>query len=208
MKIGKNKNFYKFKKPLIFSRTEVFILVRRVRKMNGSVEPFDPNKIINSILKAGGSESLAKEIASTVEKEFADREEVTTTEIRRVILRELEKKDPDVKDSILFYDRLMKGRITFETGKFLIVRSGALYLGKNVRDIGGPGLTHLDEVKALIEEFEEDMEIGGFRADIADRRSKILIQAIKDSKMSDEDKKEAIKLVNEFRTRWKLKPIN
>jgi len=176
--------------------------------MDGSVEPFDPNKIINSILKAGGSESLAREIASIVEKEFADREEVTTTEIRRVILRELEKKDPDVKDSILFYDRLMKGRITFETGKFLIVRSGALYLGKNVRDIGEPGLTHLDEVKALIEEFEEDMEIGGFRADIADRRSKILIQAIKDSKMSDEDKKEAIKLVNEFRTRWKLKPIN
>jgi len=183
-------------------------LVKFVRKTDGSVEPFDANKIINSILKAGGSESLAREIARIVEEEFADREEVNTTEIRRVILRELEKRDPDVKDSMLFYDRLMKGRITFEAGKFLVVRSGALYLGRNVRDIGGPGLTHLDEVRALIEEFEEDMEVGGFREDIADRRSKILIQAIKDSKMSDSEKAEAIRLVNEFRKKWNLEPVS
>ncbi len=183
-------------------------MVKFVRKTDGSVEPFDANKIINSILKAGGSESLAREIARIVEEEFADREEVNTTEIRRVILRELEKRDPDVKDSMLFYDRLMKGRITFEAGKFLVVRSGALYLGRNVRDIGGPGLTHLDEVRALIEEFEEDMEVGGFREDIADRRSKILIQAIKDSSMSDSEKAEAIRLVNEFRKKWNLEPVS
>ena len=176
-------------------------MVKFVRKTDGSVEPFDANKIINSILKAGGSESLAREIARIVEEEFADREEVNTTEIRRVILRELEKRDPDVKDSMLFYDRLMKGRITFEAGKFLVVRSGAIFMGKNVRDIGESGLTHLDEVRGLIDEFEEDMLVGGYREELAESRSRVLIHAIRNSKMSKQDKENAIKLVNSFRRR-------
>jgi len=177
-------------------------LVKRVIKFDGSVENFDKEKIIESIIKAGGSRELGEKIANAVENKFHDVEEVTSTQIRRIVLLELEKLDHDVKDSYLFYDRLVKGRITFEAGKFLIIRKGSLYLGKNVIDIGPGGLTHLEEVKGLIAEFEEDMEVGGYRADLAERRSRVMIQAIKDSKMKEEDKSIAIKLVNDFRKKY------
>lgn len=176
-------------------------LVKKVKKFDGRIEIFDREKIIKSIVRAGGTRNLGEEIANIIEDKFKDQEEITTTQIRRVILIELGKRNPEVKDSYLFYDRLIKGRITFEAGKFLIVREGALYLGKNVRDMGPGGLTHLQEVRDLIEEFEEDMLVGGYRKELAERRSKILIQAIKDSKMSKEDKKKAIELVNNFRKR-------
>ncbi|MEX0569242.1 MAG: ATP cone domain-containing protein [Candidatus Njordarchaeota archaeon] len=177
-------------------------MVKKVKKFDGSIENFDKEKIIKSIMKAGGSRELGEEIVRVVEEKFKDQEIVTTTQIRRIILIELGKKDPEVKDSYLFYDRLVKGRITFEAGKFLVIREGALYMGKNVRDIGAGGLTHLEEVRGLIEEFEEDMLVGGYREDLAERRSRILIQAIKDSKMSDNDKKKAIELVNNFRRKY------
>ena len=174
-------------------------MVKKVIKFDGSEEDYDREKIILSIMKAGGSRELGEKIAKAVEEKFRDVKEVTSTQIRRVILLELEKLDHDVKDSYLFYDRLVKGRITFEAGKFLIIRKGSLYLGKNVIDMGPGGLTHLEEVRGLIAEFEEDMEVGGYRADLAERRSRVMIQAIKDSKMSEEDKSMAIKLVNDFR---------
>lgn len=186
----------------------VSMMVRKVRKVNGSIEDFDPEKIITSIMKAGGSRELGEKIVKEVKELFRDKDIITTIEIRRVIFRILEQEAPDVKDSYFFYDRLVKGRITFEAGKFIVVREGSLYLGRNVIDIGEKGLSHLEEVRGLIDEFEEDMEVGGFRAEIADRRSKILIQAIKDSSMSDEEKAKAIELVNEFRRKHGLSPAD
>ncbi len=182
----------------------VFVLVKRVKKFDGSIEDYDRRKIVLSIKRAGGTEELGNKMADIVEEKFKDIDEITTTMIRRVILVELERIDRDVKDSFLFYDRLVKGRITFETGKFLIVRVGSLYLGKNVVDLKPSGLSHLAEVEGLIAEFEEDMEVGGFRRDLADRRSRILLRAIEDSKLCGDDKMIAIQMVRNFRRKHGL----
>ncbi len=180
---------------------------RIVKKFNGDVEPFDPEKIVRSIVRAGGSRELGEIIAKRVIEKLGDLNEVTTTQIRRVVLIELDKENHLVKDAYLFYDRVVKGRITFEAGKFLVVRSGAIFMGKNVRDIGESGLTHLDEVRGLIDEFEEDMLVGGYREELAESRSRVLIHAIRNSKMSKQDKENAIKLVNSFRRRHSFDAI-
>ena len=177
-------------------------IIERVIKFDRSVENFDREKIIRSIMKAGGSRELGERIADVVEEKLRDQREVMTTQIRRVILIELEKDDRDVRDTFLFYDRLVKGRITFETGKFFIVRDGALFLGKSMRDISPSGLHHLDEVYGLLSELDEDTWIGVLRDDMAERRIKVLIEAIENSQMSREDKEKAIELVNNFQLRW------
>ncbi|MEX2703506.1 MAG: hypothetical protein Q6368_010650 [Candidatus Baldrarchaeota archaeon] len=69
----------------------------------------------------------------------------------------LGKRNPEWRDSWKFYDRIVKERITFEKGKFVGVKKGNLYLGREVRDIGEPGLSNVEEVKEILRELEEDI---------------------------------------------------
>jgi len=39
----------------------------QVRKKDGSVQPFDRNKIVNGVLKAGGSPQDAEQVAAAIE---------------------------------------------------------------------------------------------------------------------------------------------
>lgn len=63
-----------------------------VRKRDGRVETFNKAKIQQSILRAGGDEKLAIEVANTVPDEVA----LTTADIRARAVEELTKRNPEV----------------------------------------------------------------------------------------------------------------
>ena len=175
-------------------------MVERVIKFDGSTEKFDREKIIRSIMRAGGSRDLGEKIVRVVEEKLKDQDEAMTMQIRRIVLVELEKNNRrDIVDLFLYFDRLFKGRITYETGKFLIIGDGRLFLGRGARTIKSSELSSIDDVYALLDELDEDLWAGGLRKEYAKRRSRILMDAIRNSQMSEEDKKEAIKLVAHFR---------
>lgn len=175
-------------------------MIKKVIKFDGSVESFDREKIIRSIIRAGGSRVLGEEIAKVVEEKLKDLEEVTTMQIRRVLLNELEKRNrSDIVDVYLYYDRLIKGRITYEAGKFFTIREGKLYLGKIVRPIKSSELNSLDDVYALLEELDGDLWAGDLRKEYAKRRSRILLDAVRNSNMPKDEKERAIKLISIFR---------
>jgi len=170
-----------------------------VVKMDGSEEPFDKEKLMNSIIKAGASPEVARKVANKVSRIIARRGKLTSREIRRIVLTELEKLDPLTKDGWVFYDRIVKGRITYEGGKFIVVEKGNLYLGREVKDIGPKGLSHVEEIEGILKELEEDLKHGIPRRTI-NARTRILYLAVLRSKLlSPEDKKKAVELINKFR---------
>jgi len=173
-------------------------MVEKVVKFDGTVEKFDREKIIRSIMNAGGSRTLAERITRMVEEKLRDRPEATTMHIRRIILTGLEDLDNDVKDSFLFYDRVMKGRITYEAGKFLVIRDGDLFLGGNTHALRPSRITGVDDIRNILEELAEDLWVASIRRKDAIRRSGILIDAIRKSPMSENDKEQAIRLVMNF----------
>ena len=175
-------------------------MIKKVIKFDGSVENFDPEKIIRSIIRAGGSRELGDAIVSTIMEKLGSFEEVSSMRIRRVIFIELEKRNRrDIVDLFLYFDRIVKGRITYEDGKFVVVRNGEIFLGKKKKPIRSSMLKKIEDVYDLLDELEEDLWFGGLRKEYAKRRSRILMDAIKNSQMSDEDKKEAAKIVSHFR---------
>jgi len=177
-------------------------MIEKVRKVNGSIEDFDREKIIRSVMSAGGTRALGERVAYNVERSLGNQKEVRTTQIRRIVVYELGRVDRAVKDAFLFYDRLNKGRITFEAGKFFIVNDGDLYLGRGRRQIRPVGFRRIDDIRGLLDEFDEDMRLGILGRDVADRRIGILLDAIRNSNMPDEDKERALELVADFRLRW------
>jgi len=63
----------------------------KVRKKNGKLEDFNKNKIVKSCKKAGASAKIASDIANVVSNQIYDG--VSTSEIRVIVLRELDRKD-------------------------------------------------------------------------------------------------------------------
>jgi len=63
----------------------------KVKKKDGKLEDFNKNKIIKGCKKAGTSTKLANEIATAVRNKIYDG--ISTSEIRAIVLRELERKD-------------------------------------------------------------------------------------------------------------------
>ena len=177
----------------------------KVVKIDGKLEDFDPEKIVRSCMAAGVPEDVAKEIAEMVTKKFRDG--MTTREIREIILEELEKRNPEWRDNWVFYDRIVKKRITFERGKFIEVRRGHLYLGREVQDIGERGLSSIKEIEGILRELEEDLE-HGISPQTIHRRTYVLFMAIlKSKKMKKDDKLKAIELLNKFREKHGWKPF-
>ena len=179
---------------------------RKVEKMDGRVEEFDQEKLIRSLMNAGAPEDVAKRIAERIEEEIKDRERVTTRELRELALRELEKENPEWRDNWVFYDRIVKGRITFERGKFVVVEKGNLYLGREVRDIGKPGLSDLAEVAGILRELQEDLDHGVPRRTIANRTYVLYMAVLKSKHLDAKEKKQAIEMINEFRMKQGWKP--
>lgn len=180
------------------------ITPKKIVKMDGSSQTFEKQKIINSLLNAGVPEDIAFDIADKISTQIEV--EVTTREIRGLLLEELQKRNEDWYDNYIFFDRIVKKRVTYEKGKFVEIKKGNLYLGREVQDIGSKGLSDLNEVQAILKELEEDL-IQGMPERKINSRTWILYMAIlKSKKMKKEDKVQAIKSLNDFRKNRGWKP--
>jgi nucleoside-diphosphate-sugar epimerase len=111
-----------------------------------------------------------------------------------------------VADAWQFYDRVFKGRLTFDDGKLLVVEKGRLYLGRKVKDIGNRGLTSAEEVREILEELREDMEYGVSPKVINARLYALFMGVLKKKDMPREEKIKAIELINKFREELGWKP--
>ena len=82
----------------------------KVTKRDGRVEEFIPEKIVVSAVKTGAPVDLARQIAKEVEKTSNDK--TNTNEIKKKVLEELRKKNPEYEKAWLVYDRSVKKRTT------------------------------------------------------------------------------------------------
>ncbi|MGC8671512.1 MAG: ATP cone domain-containing protein [Candidatus Micrarchaeia archaeon] len=80
----------------------------KVKKADGTVEEFKSEKIVSAIVKAGGSNELAKQIAGEVASVFATKDTVESKDIRKEVLARLQKKDRATYASWLDYDKKNK----------------------------------------------------------------------------------------------------
>lgn len=178
-----------------------------VLKIDGTAEPYNREKLVNSIINAGASRDTAEKIADKVEEEIADSKEVTTRTIRSIVLEELKKEAPEAYDNWVFYDRIVKNRITYERGKFIVIEKGHLYLGREVRDIGKPGLSDIEEVAAILRELQEDYDRGVSKKTINSRTWVLFMAVLKSKSMDPVTKEKAIKMINDFREKFGWKPF-
>lgn len=176
----------------------------RIKKRNGEYEEFNETKLYNSIIATGASPEVAHDIVEEVKKRL--KEGMSTDEIRRVVLTKLKELDPNAVEAWKFYDRVFKGRITFDDGKAIVVEKGHLYLGRSVKEIGGKGLTTSEEVKGILDELQEDLDYGLSKATINARLYALFMGVLRSKHMSVEEKEKSIKLINEFREKLGWRP--
>ncbi|RLE69659.1 MAG: ATP-binding protein [Thermoprotei archaeon] len=176
----------------------------KVVKVDGSLEEFDKEKIVKSCMKAGAPENIAREIADKIAEKVV--EGTTTREIRTMALDLLGKYNPEWRDNWIYYDRIVKKRITYERGKFVEVSKGKLYLGREVRDVGKKGLSDVEEVKGILRELEEDLEHGIPGKTIQSRTYILFMAILRSKKLDKEEKLAAIEELNKFREKHGWKP--
>ena len=178
----------------------------KVIKEDGREEDFVKEKIVVSCYKAGAPLEVAREIAEEISKKVKD--VVTTEQIRKMVIEELGKRNMEWRANYELYDILVKGRPTYEKGKYLIVPKGhPLYLGTQVRDIGEKGLSNVEEVVGILKQLKEDLDHGISRATIHRRTYILFLAVLRTRKMSKEDKLKAIEAINEFRKSLGWKPF-
>ncbi|TXT59879.1 MAG: hypothetical protein BAJALOKI2v1_160051 [Promethearchaeota archaeon] len=73
----------------------------KVKKKDGTVEEFNPQKIIEACLAAGASEEVAERIAEEVSEELP---KIPSSKIRRLVLEKLGTLQPEVADSMKKFD--------------------------------------------------------------------------------------------------------
>ncbi len=83
-------------------------MVINVIKRDGEEEPFEKNKIVDSIVNAGAPKKVAKEIASEVEDSVG--ELVSTEEIRNMVLARLKKRHKKSVEEWINYETEEKAR--------------------------------------------------------------------------------------------------
>ncbi len=179
-------------------------MAKRVRKRSGALEEFNPRKVYEACIAAGAPPEVAHEIAKEVEQRAYDG--MSTDEIRRYVLVRLKELAPHAFEAWAFYDRVTKGRITFEDGKALVVEKGHLYLGRSVKDVGPKGLSHSEEVAGILRELEEDLQYGVSKATINARLYALFMGVLKSKAMPREEKEKSIQLINEFRKKLGWQP--
>lgn len=82
----------------------------KIVKRDGKKEEFIPEKIVVSSLKAGATPEVAREIAKKLETQIVKMNEMSSTELRKMILDMLADKNPEWKENWLIYDRAVKKR--------------------------------------------------------------------------------------------------
>jgi len=178
----------------------------KIIKRDGREEEFVKEKIVVSCFNAGAPLEVAREIAENVSSRV--KEGTTTDEIREMVLDELERKNPEWSANYQLYDILVKGRVTYEKGKYIVVPKGhPLYLGTQVRDIGRRGLSSVEEVEGILKQLKEDLEHGISRSTIHRRTYILFLAVLRTTRMSKEDKLKSIELINEFRKEMGWKPF-
>jgi transcriptional regulator NrdR family protein len=88
-------------------------MAKSVKKRDGRLEEFVPEKVIVSALKSGASVAVARRIAKDVESQVRD--ETPSTEIRSMVLSRLGREDPVLEQNWRTYDRAVKRRLEPET---------------------------------------------------------------------------------------------
>jgi transcriptional regulator NrdR family protein len=73
----------------------------KIIKKNGDLVDFDPDKIYNAVIAAGGSEEVAEKIRKYIIEELP---KIESSKIRELVLQKLEKYDPEAYDSWIKYD--------------------------------------------------------------------------------------------------------
>lgn len=170
---------------------------KKIRKMDGSDQVYNTEKIVKSLLNAGVPDQSAKEIVEMIQDQLKDG--ITTQEIRNMILKELKQKNEEWYDNWIFYERIVKKRVTYELGKFVEIKQGSLYLGRDVKDVGVKGLSDPTEVQAILKELEEDLKQGLPKQKINSRTFVLYMAILKTKKMRKADKEKAIAALNDFR---------
>ena len=75
----------------------------RVTKRDGKTEPFKAAKLEKSVIKAGAKAAIARKIAALVEKNAF--EGISTDEIRRMVLEQLNRLDKKAADAYGEYQK-------------------------------------------------------------------------------------------------------
>ncbi len=88
----------------------------------------------------------------------------------------------------------------------MVVEKGNLYLGREVRDVGKPGLSDIEEVAGILRELQEDLDHGIPRRTIANRTYVLYMAVLRSRRMDAETKKKAIDMINDFRRKCGWKP--
>ncbi|BDB98200.1 ATP cone domain-containing protein [Saccharolobus caldissimus] len=178
----------------------------KVTKRSGREEEYLSDKLYIALINAGASEEVARQIVKEMDERVKNREKISTDEIRRYVLTRLQQLEPEVADAWQFYDRIFKGRITFENGKAIVVDKGRLYLGRKVKDFNGKGLENSEQVKEILDEIKEDMEYGLSPKVVNARLYALFMGVLHKKDMSESEKEKAIKYINEFRESLGWKP--
>jgi len=102
-------------------------------------------------------------------------------------------------------------RVTYVEGKRIVVPGGEnVYLGRpgQVRDFAPKGLSDVREVKNILIELDEDMDEGVNRGTIHARSMRLKGIVEQTSKMTNEQKKKAIVVINKWRDGHGWKPLS
>lgn len=83
-------------------------MAKMVRKRDGQLEEFVPEKVVVSALKSGASVAVARRIGREVESKARD--ETPSSEIRNMVLSKLNQEDPVLEQNWQMYDRAVKRR--------------------------------------------------------------------------------------------------
>lgn len=178
----------------------------KVIKRSGEEEEYLSDKLYNALIRASASDEVAKEIVKEIDERVKEREKISTDEIRRYVLTRLQQLEREVADAWQFYDRVFKGRITFENGKAIVVDKGKLYLGRKVKDFNGKGLENAEQVKEILDELKEDMDYGLSPKVINARLYALFMGVLHKKDMPESEKEKAIKYINDFRESLGWKP--
>ncbi|MEM2948757.1 MAG: ATP cone domain-containing protein [Candidatus Anstonellales archaeon] len=148
-----------------------------VIKRDGRIEKFSKEKMVRAIVNAGAKLNDAKAIADRAEKEFGKREKISSSELRRFVISELEKLEKDIAKRFAEFVKVKREIAkTEEFDKKLVALCGESGVVRHV--YGGYEIEINDEIvfdySAV---FLELIRIRKMKVSIEERDGKIVIIA-------------------------------
>jgi len=99
-----------------------------------------------------------------------------------------------------------KRKPTYEGGRIILVTT-PVYLDRQVADKPPKGLSHVSEVRGILKEMDEDLKHGVSPKTIHSRSRILFLAILRSSKLSKDEKKKAIKYLNDWREKHGWKPF-